>query len=102
MAAASGKSTATPSPRQDGARPLPAGAFMGGEHPLGSQAKRTHSFEERTVSSRTGDAADKTSPVALHKKMMSLLSSLWVTYAVGSFARLGLADVMDDGAADPT
>ena len=39
--------------------------------------------------------------MALHKKMMSLLSSLWVTYAVGSFARLGLADVMDDGAAEP-
>jgi hypothetical protein len=53
------------------------------------------------VSSRTGQPVDKTSPVALHKKMMSLLSSLWVTYAVGSFARLGLADVMDDGAAEP-
>src|SRR5262245_30097730 len=37
---------------------------------------------------------------ALHKKMMQLLSSLWVTYAIGSFARLGLADVMEAGAED--
>ena len=37
-------------------------------------------------------------PASLHKKMMQLLSSLWVTHAVGSFARLGLADVMENGA----
>jgi O-methyltransferase domain len=35
---------------------------------------------------------------ALHKKMLQLLSSLWVTRALGAFARLGLADVMEDGA----
>jgi hypothetical protein len=35
----------------------------------------------------------------LHKKMMQLLSSLWVTQAIGSFARLGLADAMENGAA---
>jgi ubiquinone/menaquinone biosynthesis C-methylase UbiE len=34
----------------------------------------------------------------LHKKMMQLLSSLWVTHAIGSFARLGLADAMAAGA----
>ena len=39
-------------------------------------------------------------PALLHKKMLQLLSSLWVTRAVGSFARLGLADVMADGAKD--
>ena len=39
-------------------------------------------------------------PALLHKKMLQLLSSLWVTRAVGSFARLGLADVMEDGARD--
>ncbi len=39
-------------------------------------------------------------PALLHKKMLQLLSSLWVTRAVGSFARLGLADVMADGAED--
>ena len=32
--------------------------------------------------------------------MLQLLSSLWVTRAVGTFARLGLADVMEDGADD--
>jgi ubiquinone/menaquinone biosynthesis C-methylase UbiE len=39
-------------------------------------------------------------PALLHKKMLQLLSSLWVTRAVGSFARLGLADVMEEGAED--
>ncbi|MBM3528006.1 MAG: methyltransferase [Alphaproteobacteria bacterium] len=36
----------------------------------------------------------------LHKKMMQLLSNLWVSHAIGSFARLGLADAMAKGAAD--
>jgi ubiquinone/menaquinone biosynthesis C-methylase UbiE len=53
------------------------------------------------VSSHTDDAAKAANPAALHKKMMQLLSSLWVTQAVGSFARLGLADTMDDGAEEP-
>jgi hypothetical protein len=39
-------------------------------------------------------------PGSLHKKMMQLMSSLWVTQAVGSFARLGLADTMAKGADD--
>ena len=30
--------------------------------------------------------------------MMQLLSSLWVTHAIGTFARLGLADAMEAGA----
>jgi SAM-dependent methyltransferase len=30
--------------------------------------------------------------------MMQLLSSLWVTHAIGTFARLGLADAMENGA----
>ncbi len=37
---------------------------------------------------------------SLHKKMMQLLSSLWVTHAIGTFARLGLADAMEAGAED--
>src|SRR5262249_12860561 len=44
--------------------------------------------------------ASDADPALLHKKMLQLLSSLGVTRAVGSFARLGLADVMADGAAD--
>ena len=44
--------------------------------------------------------ASEVDPALLHKKMLQLLSSLWVTRAVGSFARLGLADVMEDGARD--
>ena len=39
-------------------------------------------------------------PALLHKKMLQLLSGLWVTRAVGTFARLGLADAMADGAQD--
>ena len=46
------------------------------------------------------DKASEASPALLHKKMLQLLSSLWVTRAVGTFARLGLADVMEDGVAD--
>jgi len=44
--------------------------------------------------------ASDADPALLHKKMLQLLSSLWVTRAVGSFARLGLADVMADGIED--
>jgi ubiquinone/menaquinone biosynthesis C-methylase UbiE len=51
------------------------------------------------VDSKSGKAAD-VNPALLHKKMLQLLSSLWVTRAVGTFARLGLADVMEDGAED--
>ena len=43
------------------------------------------------------DKASDVNPALLHKKMLQLLSSLWVTRAVGTFARLGLADVMEDG-----
>ena len=46
------------------------------------------------------DKAAEVDPGLLHKKMLQLLSSLWVTRAVGTFARLGLADVMEAGTAD--
>src|SRR5882672_7404900 len=46
------------------------------------------------------DKASEVNPALLHKKMLQLLSSLWVTRAVGTFARLGLADVMEDGVDD--
>ena len=42
-----------------------------------------------------------TDPASLHKKMMQLMSSLWVTRAIGTFARLGLADAMENGAETP-
>ena len=46
------------------------------------------------------DKASDVNPPLLHKKMLQLLSSLWVTRAVGTFARVGLADVMEDGVED--
>jgi ubiquinone/menaquinone biosynthesis C-methylase UbiE len=46
------------------------------------------------------DRSAEAGPALLHKKMLQLLSSLWVTRAVGTFARLGLADVMEDGHED--
>jgi ubiquinone/menaquinone biosynthesis C-methylase UbiE len=53
------------------------------------------------VDSKRDKASDAAAnPAQLHKKMLQLLSSLWVTRAVGSFARLGLADVMEGGAQD--
>src|SRR3984893_5672947 len=51
------------------------------------------------VDSKRDKPADA-NPALLHKKMLQLLSSLWVTRAVGTFARLGLADVMEEGVAD--
>ena len=42
------------------------------------------------MDSKSGKAPD-VAPALLHKKMLQLLSSLWVTRAVGTFARLGLA-----------
>ena len=54
------------------------------------------------MDSKSGNASDApANPALLHKRMLQLLSSLWVTRAVGTFARLGLADVMEDGAEDP-
>src|SRR5262249_25462323 len=48
------------------------------------------------VNSKIGKTSDAAAgPAQLHKKMLQLLSSLWVTRAVGTFARLGLADVME-------
>ncbi len=46
------------------------------------------------------DSAALASPALLHKKMLQLLSGLWVTRAVGTFARFGLADVMAEGVED--
>jgi hypothetical protein len=51
------------------------------------------------VDSKRGKAFDS-DPATLHKRMLQLLSGLWITRAVGSFARLGLADVMEAGAED--
>ncbi|HEY6703714.1 MAG TPA: hypothetical protein VI010_06430, partial [Xanthobacteraceae bacterium] len=51
------------------------------------------------MDSKSGKTPD-VAPALLHKKMLQLLSSLWVTRAVGSFARLGLADVMEEGVDD--
>jgi hypothetical protein len=53
------------------------------------------------VNSKTAKTSDAAAgPAQLHKKMLQLLSSLWVTRAVGTFARLGLGDVMETGAED--
>jgi ubiquinone/menaquinone biosynthesis C-methylase UbiE len=51
------------------------------------------------VDKKSGQAPD-VAPALLHKKMLQLLSSLWVTRAVGTFARIGLADVMEEGVED--
>ena len=53
----------------------------------------------KNVTSKS-DKASEANPGQLHKKMPQLLSSLWVTRAVGTFARLGLADVMEGGVED--
>ena len=53
------------------------------------------------VNIRTDKAIAATTDTAvLHKKMLQLLSALWVTHAIGAFARLNLADAIEDGAGD--
>jgi hypothetical protein len=47
---------------------------------------------------RTGRSEMAADSAALHKKMLQLLSGLWVTQAIGSFARLGIADAIEGGA----
>jgi hypothetical protein len=46
---------------------------------------------------KAGAATD----AALHKKMLQLLSALWTSPAIGAFARLDLADAVEDDADDP-
>jgi hypothetical protein len=52
----------------------------------------------KTSTDKTSADKAPTDSGTLHKKMMQLLSSLWVTHAIGTFARLGLADAVDGGA----
>jgi hypothetical protein len=47
------------------------------------------------------DKAVALADAALHKRMLQLLSALWTTHAIGAFARLELADAIEDGADDP-
>jgi ubiquinone/menaquinone biosynthesis C-methylase UbiE len=61
--------------------------------------RRLRSEWNEVVDSKSVKSSDA-NPALLHKRMLQLLSSLWVTRAVGSFARLGLADVMEEGAED--
>jgi hypothetical protein len=60
-----------------------------------------HSSEEVLKVESVRASKAPADPTSLHKKMMQLMSSLWVTRAVGTFARLGLADAMENGADEP-
>jgi hypothetical protein len=62
--------------------------------PTGSHTKAAEGMVKVESVKPPKPAAD---PASLHKKMMQLMSSLWVTHAIGSFARLGLADAMEAG-----
>ena len=64
------------------------------------RAPRSNGVEWNGIVNDKRDKASEANPAQLHKKMLQLLSSLWVTRAVGTFARLGLADVMVDGVED--
>src|SRR5947208_11365867 len=64
------------------------------------RAPRPNGVEWNGMVNDKRDKASEANPALLHKKMLQLLSSLWVTRAVGTFARLGLADVMEDGVED--
>src|SRR6266699_3423862 len=69
--------------------------YAGRSRPSVWASPRHDVLRNRIVDSKRDKASD-VNPALLHKKMLQLLSSLWVTRAVGTFARLGLADVMED------
>src|SRR5262249_56301012 len=73
--------------------------YAGRARPSVWASPRHDILRNRIVDSKRDKASD-VNPALLHKKMLQLLSSLWVTRAVGTFARLGLADVMEDGIED--
>ena len=54
----------------------------------------------KNVDQRADPRARPADPGALHKKMMQLLSNLWVTRAIGTFVRLGIADAIERGLND--
>src|SRR5262249_3851268 len=56
-------------------------------------------LRNRIVDSKRDKASD-VNPAVLHKKMLNWLGGLWVTRGVGTSARVGLADVMEDGVED--
>jgi hypothetical protein len=64
------------------------------------RAPQSNDVEWNEIVNSKRDKASEVNPAQLHKKMLQLLSSLWVTRAVGSFARVGLADVMEEGVED--
>lgn len=51
----------------------------------------------KSVDQSVKPAGRPADPAALHKKMMQLLSNLWVTRAIGTFVRLGIADAIEQG-----
>jgi ubiquinone/menaquinone biosynthesis C-methylase UbiE len=78
----------------------PVELVYAGGGPSDPAAPRSKRLWNGIVAESKSAQAIEVNPALLHKKMLQLLSSLWVTRAVGSFARLGLADVMEDGARD--
>jgi hypothetical protein len=54
----------------------------------------------KSVEQRASSPVRPADPGALHKKMMQLLSNLWITRAIGTFVRLGIADALENGLDD--
>jgi hypothetical protein len=52
---------------------------------------------DKGVEHRARSPVPAADPAALHKRMMQLLSSLWLTRALGTFVRLGIADALESG-----
>lgn len=56
--------------------------------------------DSKNVDQAARTTARATDPAGLHKKMMQLLSNLWITRAIGTFVRLGIADALERGVDD--
>ena len=57
-------------------------------------------MDSKGVEQSAKPAGRPVDPAALHKKMMQLLSNLWITRAIGTFVRLGIAEAIEGGTED--
>ncbi len=67
---------------------------------MSSEVRRNRIVDIKSADQSVKPAVRPADPAALHKKMMQLLSNLWVTRAVGTFVRLGIADAIENGVDD--
>jgi hypothetical protein len=73
---------------------------MGARPSRASAGRRKVIVDSKSVEQGVRPPGRTADPAALHKKMMQLLSNLWITRAIGTFVRLGIADAIEAGTED--